>query len=554
MKELIGLEIFERFIVLTDYDKLHLGSSFPSNLLGMEFLELQLSTLTRSDIRTLTLAAFDTSDDEYASFIVEKVYSDLSELCIPFTPGNIIMYLKILNSEGSFLPINRIQIVEKYISNAFRTASSDYSDGFNINNKTDLIASFAFSLIASRESGFDQDGWNRFCLDYQKSTLLPFSHIKMLRELISSRIVIEIGSRYFFKYRIFFSYFIGHYLDRDPASLEKFLEDGSLLSMPSLVEVVSAKTSKSRIVLERLVSQLEVAILQFQESYIDDGFDPFNELKWAADDNEDEVLWKPLGERLKEGPKESSEIDKIRTNLIAEKNAENQNVVFERFERIEKKLVKIHLELAKALKNADSLDGDIKIRVASSVLKAHKIVYQVAFMLAPGFLKVRYYYWFGILFHNRMSFDDDVSDEAKLGHMLVAVLNGGIARAADVLGVRKLGSVFVELEKQKSVLGFERAASFSIIVRAKQQGWDGYAKTMIDGMRFDAFYLKSFLKSLQDEYFEGICTSEERIALERLIATVHLKRSSRKEKIKEIDIDRARHLLTVNHQFERKTE
>ena len=387
VREIVGLQIFSRIIILTSYERAKIGKSIPFSIESIDFIELQLFTLTRQDVRTLTLLAFDTSDDEYASFIVEKVYGDLTELCIPLTPPNIILYLQVLNYEDTFTPINRIEIADKYLAHALRTASSDYSDVFTSQNKYDLIASFVHHLLCMKSDLFTEAEWIIFCRDFAKNTLSHVPAEKVLRDMREGRIILKAGDFFFFKFRLFYIYFVGHYLNNNEERLSALLSDGTVTSISGLAEVITAKTSKRQLVLECLVGQLEDVIFQFQQEFIDDAFDPFEEVIWPITADEEETYWKPLQQRLEMGPKSSTEIDQIRSDIPLERRSENQRVLFDRYEDVERRLVRIHVELAKALKNADGVHGPLRVRTAHAVLKAHKIVFQVAFLHAPHLMQ-----------------------------------------------------------------------------------------------------------------------------------------------------------------------
>jgi hypothetical protein len=135
LKELVGLQHFSRIILI-----LRSTSSVPTTALtdgefGIAFEPLTLSHLDRTDIRRLTADLFDTTDNEFVSGIVEKIFNDLLSLCIPLTPPNVIMYLKILFKEGDFAPLNRVQIIDRYVQELLRKPSDVYQDTFNAKNK-----------------------------------------------------------------------------------------------------------------------------------------------------------------------------------------------------------------------------------------------------------------------------------------------------------------------------------------------------------------------------------------------------------------------------------
>jgi hypothetical protein len=123
LKEIIGLQHFTRIVLVLRSSDPTPSTILADGVLGLNFEPLVLSHLDRSDIRSLAIDLFDSSDTDMISAIVEKVYGDLLSLCIPLTPANIIMYLTILHKEGDFSPLNRVQIVDRYIHELLRRPS-----------------------------------------------------------------------------------------------------------------------------------------------------------------------------------------------------------------------------------------------------------------------------------------------------------------------------------------------------------------------------------------------------------------------------------------------
>jgi hypothetical protein len=99
LKETIGTGIFQRIIIIAQINDFNSGNAIPVDQFDLPFKLLSLSNISRSDVRSLTEKFFDTSDQDTVSAIVDKVYSDLIDLCIPITPSNAVMYLTVLYKE-----------------------------------------------------------------------------------------------------------------------------------------------------------------------------------------------------------------------------------------------------------------------------------------------------------------------------------------------------------------------------------------------------------------------------------------------------------------------
>jgi SIR2-like domain len=188
LKEIIGLQHFARIILVLRSSGPTPSTILADGVLGINFEPLVLSHLDRSDIRSLATDLFDSSDTDMISAVVEKVYGDLLALCIPLTPTNIIMYLTILYKEGDFSPLNRVQIVDRYIQELLRRPGDAYQESFSAKNKIYIISSFIYLLYNSGHTTFSETEWLSFCRQHMLDTLLSFNERFLLNELLLCRI------------------------------------------------------------------------------------------------------------------------------------------------------------------------------------------------------------------------------------------------------------------------------------------------------------------------------------------------------------------------------
>jgi hypothetical protein len=179
---------------------------------------------------------------------------------------------------------------------------------------------------------------------------MQFDERSLLSELIAARIFVRVGHCLAFKYRFFHIFFLGRYVATRPSVLSDFIQQDSYIKTSGLVEVIAEIASDNSALVEDIVSKLEAALEEFGERYIPETFDPFARLEWPSHQDEEEQLWKPLSQMIAAGPRNVSEIDEIKRSLLAEGNARNQIVVFEKFDRLERRLVAYHRALVEALK------------------------------------------------------------------------------------------------------------------------------------------------------------------------------------------------------------
>jgi hypothetical protein len=526
IKELVGLGYFGRYVICMQNRSDDLLNGLDVDSFPIRAKVLTLSNLDRSDIRTLSGTMFDTSDDDFVSMIVDRVYGDLLDLCIPLTPSNVIMYLTILQKEGDFQPLNRIQIVERYISQLLRRPGDIYEESFNVKNKTDVISAFVHTLWVGRKAYATEQDWHEFCRSYKRKLLIEFDERKLIQDLLATRLLISYDGNLYFKYRLFYSYFLGSYVANRPKVLAEVMKGDAYLSTNDLVEVISGLGIDNTNLIEDLTAKLERAIEAFDTNYMREVPDPFLKVEWPIGTQDEDTLWRPLAEQLGAGPKAPVELDRIKRSLLSEKRTEDQLVTIRTFEGVERDLKSYLYSLISALKSSDSLDGALKKRSVEAALQGFYCIYQAGLIYSPLIAQHRAYIWNGFAFINAMRFEEKgIEDTDKRTFMVMLVMARAVAEeAVRIAGSRKLGEVYKVLAGSDRGADFRWYLNYVCVLRSKPRLWSETAKDIIAKTDRKSFYMRSMLLSTVKQFLEEVNTGRDREELKRVVATIRVKR------------------------------
>jgi SIR2-like domain len=527
IREIQGLEFFSKYIICMNSSSSDLRNISVDSL-PIKCISAYLWYIDRSDIRILARLLFESNDDSYISSIVDKVYADLMALCIPLTPPNVIMYLLIIFREGEFCPLNRVQIVDKYISSLLQGHGDVYTSTFNAKNKMDVISAFSYHLNCADAGVFSENDWCKFCEKYKSTQLIHFDDRKLFNELINSRIFIQFGDCIVFKYRFFFCFFLGRHVSFRSALMKGFLEQEQYLRVRGTVEVVSGLSADNTVLMMELTAKLEHLLDDFSNTYVPDTFDPFADLRWSTSEKEEGVMWAKVQQRIEDGPHSQAEIDIIKSSLVAERMTVSQTVAFEKFDKVERRLFAFHFAVEEALKNSDELDGELKKRAARAVLRAYFKLFQVTILLAPILVSVKFYDWNGILFINTLKSEDAKSNDKALSDMIIAFLDGILLRAATEFGSRRLGVVFKRISEENSE-GFLRVIKLVMLIHSKPDRWAASAAALINAADRNSFYILKMLTAIMRHFMEDVNTAVDRDELKRLIALIQTKHNLKKD-------------------------
>ncbi|ARO57156.1 hypothetical protein B2G69_25330 [Methylorubrum zatmanii] len=505
---------------------------------SLSFRSYSLRGFTRSNIRSVinTIAPTYNSDD--TSYIVDKVYADLIQLCIPLTPSNVIMYASVLCKDGSFSPVSRLHIVDRFISEALRRASDAYADTFNTINKIDLLAAFCYDLFEKNVPDFQHSHWVNFCDEYKKRNLVEFDASEIMADLVNGRVVLRDSSIYFFRYRMFFSYFVGRHISASPSLLLECLAENRHLEIDGLVEVLCGTLPDASIVLDDLTGKLEESFDKFYRDYPIQDLDFHAGQRWEIK-KEEKIFWDRVSDRLANGPASTQELDVLKTSIHAERRTADQKVSIIKFIASEKSVAVHHHHLMTALENTKHASAASKKAATMAVIKGTVLVYEVATVFVPLIAEKKYVSWNGFTYINLI--EDNVGAESALDvteerermcNLVAYSLPTSIGHnAADQYGSRKLGQVFLSLmEKREDYSPIKQFILFALLLRSKPTGWLHQAKKYVTTTdRYD-LYLKHMLTIGMRQFRSEINTEAERRDLRELMASMRLRRDANLKK------------------------
>ncbi|GEM_PF-2228273 len=494
---------------------------------GLDFEELYLWTLSRAQIRELAESFFDTDDFELASSVTQKVYDDLLGLCIPLTPSNVVMYMKILFVDGSFIPLNRVDILQKFLLDSLRKPSDSFTGSFNYQNKIDLIASFARKMYDEKEGSFSVRSWIEFCDDYKARTLLGFDSNQILDEIVEAKIFGRNGNSIYFRYGFFYSFALGIALKDDDSGLEGFLADQNYTAVEDVLDVITALKPNDSRIMAALSRDLGAALSDFERQLVRKEFDPLSDALWAVDAKEEEQTWAPIAKAISDGPEEPKRIDSLKTSLLAEARTANQKVTIRKFMDLEYALVIIKQNLSEVLKNVNDVGRDTKVEAYELLLWCELCAFQIGTLFAPELAKSKLYRWGAMAF---IDFDKAAKDLEPDSHEAISAVVLSLSRAVSLktrqtLGFQKLGGIFAERAFRSVEVGFLEVVNFYHLIGARAEGWENAAEHLLAAAEPGSIYLWMMLHGVMDELKHDVVRMGDRAKLKRLVAYTRAKRA-----------------------------
>lgn len=513
---------------------------------------LFLWPLDRASIRELALQIFDPIDEADVNSAVDKTYSDLVPLAIPLTPTNVIMYLHILQSEGDFVPLDRVSIMDKYVNETLARASDQVSGGFGVRDRVSLVSSFVFDLYLQGKTTFTEGEWADYCGAYKSDRMVDFDHSQILKQLRLSRLVVQDRGAYHLRYAYLYDYFVGLKASSSPQALRNFLDEGRHKWLPKVVEVIGATVSDPEPLFEILQADLERNLTLFQERYLKKSFDPLDHASWKVS-SDDEKFWEKISEGIDSGPASGSAIDEVKQSVLSETRSARQAVVIEEFSELEVEVFRAANALSDALRVAVGARGETKLEALRSILSSELLVLQIATVFSKRLALSRAFRWGGLLFVNE-SYDPELKSEdlPDVVGWVVSSIDINITEVvADRIGVKKLGPMFsAAIDRFEDITNFETLTLFALVLRTRPNGWEDVLRKIIQKLPPENWRQYSFVQVMLHDYKNDSLSHSDQESVKGLISFVEAKRSSNKDSPGKKSTSRMQRILEEKGRFD----
>jgi hypothetical protein len=231
-----------------------------------------------------------------------------------------------------------------------------------------------------------------------------------------------------------------------------------------------------------------------------------------------------------------------------------QQVVVQQFDRLERRMIALHLALSEAMRNSDNLPADLKRHAVKTLFRGYLRVLQIGILLAPTIAKKSYVRWYGIAFVNYLIDQPEDKETKRITRVVVGLFEAVIRVATEDIASVKLGEVFKVFSLSEELEGFTHVTNFACLVRAKPKDWLNAASEAISRTGRNTFYLAVMLNIAFAQFSDEVNTTSEREQLKRLIAIIKAKRDLNKQHPGSKDVTQFLNQLERKNFFEQKAQ
>ena len=521
-------EIFKAFpeatlVILSRSEEINFGENSLTGELNFQFERKYVWSLHRAQIRTLVtqFLKINTGFDE--DQIVDYIVSHFTNLNLHRTAHYTITLLTILQSQVDPGPINRTEMIEKFLHIKFSKIQSvpKYSTLPDLKDCLYVMGNFVEKLSETNEYEFEKIFFMRIATEYGKQKYIDIEFDVLFNCLVDAGVLTCRGKKYSFQFTYWLYFFMAHRMHQEESFFDHVTRGDKYSRYPEVIEYYSGIDRRASGLINDLADNLSNENQAYtNRSQFKPEFDPLLKLRWnPQDDKISEAL------RLVKDEVKDSKLPKEIKDAAADRNFDRSLP----YDQTIKKFIKdSSLALciqkmrasARALRNSDYAEIDGRKRLFSEVMATMRSEMQLLAIVAPLFSKMGHFRFEGIGYFLDKSFDDIDNENDRITVILESIPFNLADRYLDDVYSPKMTPILhdyiknTKSEQEKSLLIW-------FIIHKKPRNWEKIIKEYIYSLNRSSFYLYILSNHVLDDYRFGFNTPDNIQELRTLTGIIY---------------------------------
>ncbi len=505
-------------VVMESIEDTTFGEVEESESIGREFSVLNLLAMPRHQLRKIVSNYNYVKNIGEDDSVLERIVRDLDALNIHRTPLNCITLLKACEAGFEESPANRTKMIELVLFALFNLEEySVYSSRPDVKDCEYVLGRFCEDMIRADCFYFRKEFFVRSLEEYCDEKLLQLEVSLVFDILFNNNILVMSEGEFTFRSSYWIYYFAATRMYMDESFKDFILEDQGFVSFPDIVEFYTGIDRSRKDVIDILAEDLRKACDTVEEKT---GF--------AVIGNPlDSALWQPTEESLLEMRKiiddevSKSNLPEEVKDRHADKSYNQLRPYDQSVQRIMNEfaltaLIKKTRAAARALRNSDYVDPEVKKGVFSLIMRSWKDVSNILFALAPLLAERGEASFEGQNFILEGDFGESM--EEKISAIFFANPLNVVNLFKYDLYSRKMGPLIYSMLKCEKD-PYLRHSLALLVIFERPENWRRAVEEYIASVSKNSFYLFDIVNAISGVYRFDFATSREQEEMKRLIMT-----------------------------------
>lgn len=317
--------------------------------------------------------------------VLNRVSNDLLVLNLHRTPLNCLTLLKVFEADFDESPVNRTEMIKRILFLLFNVESiPSYKSKPDLKDCEYILGRLCEVMLIDNFSNFTRDYFINNLSKFCSERFIDLEVSIVFDVLVDNCILVKYGNNFYFRFSYWIYYFAAQRMHQSPEFRDFIYSGMRYARYPEIIEFYTGIDRRRNDALEVIINHLESSC-DVVESKCGMSFDfnLYGQMKWRLSDIDAEKIMHDLNDEVKESNLPTEVKDRYSDQYYDRQKPYNQDAMQILDEYSALILMQAVRAGARALRNSDYAEPELKRKLFSAVTKAWKIMSNLILLISP---------------------------------------------------------------------------------------------------------------------------------------------------------------------------
>jgi 3',5'-cyclic AMP phosphodiesterase CpdA len=489
-------------IVMQQIGATSFSGPFPT-IPDRDFSKYFLWALSRNVMRNMVSLYNEAKNIGDEDAVTARLASDLDVLNLHRTPINCITLLKVSEFDFDENPVNRSEIIKRVLFLLFNVDNiPNYKSRPDLKDCEYVLGRFCETLILTNSFQFARDKFLVEIQNFCKENLIDLETHLVFDILFQNNIIVKFGNFFRFKFTYWVYYFAAHRMHHDEKFATYIFEEMRYARFPEIIEFYTGIDRMRNDALKILIRDLnQCHSVVRARSGLPEDVNPYKFAVWTTDDGVQSQMKQEIADGVRDSNLPAPIKDQYADRNYDRTRPYNQGVRELMSEHSYLTMLHAMSAGARALRNSDYADPDIKRQLLREVMRCWNEATRVLFIVLPLLVQRGHAAYDGMGFYLDGEFGD--TEEQRFIRILTCIPSNIMRWGREDLYSRKMAPLLVDRIEQIDVGVLEKHELILLLISTRPRDWEKTVHRYIVDSPRNSFYLMDVYQALRGQYRMG---------------------------------------------------
>jgi hypothetical protein len=493
--------------------------------LPREFDVLYLWSLTRGSVRKVVSEYNEKRHIGEEDSVLSKIVTDLEVLNLHRTPLNCVTLLKVSEIDFDESPVNRTEMIKRVLFLLFNVDSiPTYKIRPDLKDCEYVLGYFCEILLRNNNYSFSRNHFISVLQEVCRNRVIDLDVDIVFDVLHLNNIIISRNGTYCFRFTYWIYYFAARRMHHNNEFAEFIFEDMRYTRYPEIIEFYTGIDRRREDALKILIDDIRTTYKKLQTKCgLPDDLNPFRLMEWKPSTKMIEKMENEISNGILESNLPAVVRDQFADRQYDQTKPYQQEIRDFLNEYSVILLMEAVKAAARALRNSDYADPDIKRQLLQEIMLSGEQLAKVLLVISPALAINEYANFEGASFLLNSDFGKTPDERWK--RIIAAIPFNIVSWFKDDIFSQKMGPLLIE-RFLKDDNELRRHILILFLIYQRPRDWKTQVESYISNAAKNSFYLMDVYISLCTQYSYSYASSNTLHEIEYLIKMAAAKHST----------------------------